>query len=345
MPSLRIDVPESLVRKLDTERDLLGFDSREAYLRWILDHRTNIDAGSERERALTAYAERVEELEAKLDEAGAGASDDAPDGVSGDAGAQRRSREGKALSRDHERAQGALSDDASSPRSASPRGDADAEAATPDVETENATLDADAWGGSPGSRSDDETAAADVDRESDAGDDVDHNLAPGEARISDDTVNELATELAGVEGQRLDAFAREAVLQTGTELQGSPESGLTYRSDAALAGTDADRPGEEITDLDALEVPGHDETLVERRRIAVGAALALLRERETARRSDFVDELYDERPAGYETADSWWGCVKRGLRQVDRVLPAHDDRRVWEFHTTPGRVTRLPSRE
>jgi len=38
--------------------------------------------------------------------------------------AQSRSREGKALSRDHERAQGALSDDASSPDSASPRQDA-----------------------------------------------------------------------------------------------------------------------------------------------------------------------------------------------------------------------------
>jgi len=314
MPSLRLDVPESLVRKLDTERDLLGFDSREAYLRWILDHRTNIDAGSERERALTAYAERVEELEAKLDEAGADGSEDAPETAS-----------------------------------------VDAESSEPGAGTENATLDADAWVDSSGSGSDadaatphDEGVSSDgaaTDSESESGADVDHNLAPGEARISDDTVNELATDLAGVEGQRLDAFAREAVLQTGTELQGSPESGLTYRSDAALAGTDADRPGEEITDLDALEVPGRDDELVERRRSAVGAALALLRERETARRSHFVDALYDERPAGYETADSWWGCIKRGLRQVDRVLPAHDDRRVWEFHTTPGRVTRLPSRE
>ncbi|MFC6728974.1 hypothetical protein ACFQDG_10010, partial [Natronoarchaeum mannanilyticum] len=237
MPSLRIDVPESLVRKLDTERDLLGFDSREAYLRWILDHRTNIDAGSERERALTAYAERVEELEAKLDEAGGGASEDAPETAS-----------------------------------------ADAENSTLDAGTENATLDADAWSDSSGSRSDADAAshgadaeiegddAATTDRKSTADEPVDHNLAPGEARISDDTVNELATDLAGVEGQRLDAFAREAVLQTGDQLQGSPESGLTYRSDAALAGTDADRPGEEITDLDALEVPGHDEALVERRR-------------------------------------------------------------------------------
>src|SRR6056297_786534 len=305
MPSLRLDVPESLVRKLDTERDLLGFDSREAYLRWILDHRTNIDAGSDRERALSAYAERVEELEAKLDEADVESSADDP---------------------------------------------------TPDdAETENATLDADAWGDSSGPRSDADATARGVggdavddaatDREPADGGTVDHNLAPGEARISDDTVNELATDLAGVEGQRLDAFAREAVLQTGDQLQGSPESGLTYRSDAALAGTDADRPGEEITDLDTLEVPGHDDALVARRRIAVGAALALLRERETARRSHFVDALYDEHPAGYETADSWWGCIKRGLRQVDRVLPAHDDRRVWEFHTTPGRVTRLPSRD
>lgn len=323
MPSIRIDVPESLVRKLDTERDLLGFDSREAYLRWILDHRTNIDAGSDRERALSAYAERVEELEAKLDEVES--TGDATDDLSHEDA--WRTSERTADSADDER--------------------------RPDAGTENATLDADAWSDSAASRSEAETGSSDAascadaatDRESDDGADVDHNLAPGEARISDDTVNELATELAGVEGERLDAFAREAVLQTGDRLQGSPESGLTYRSDAALAGTDANRPGEEITDLDALEVPGRDEALVERRRSAIGAALALLRERETARRSDFVDELYEEYPAGYETADSWWSCIKRGLRQIDRVLPARDDRRVWEFHTTPGRVTRLPSRE
>ncbi|SNZ17273.1 hypothetical protein SAMN06269185_2960 [Natronoarchaeum philippinense] len=278
MPSLRIDVSESVLRKLDTERDLLGFESREAYLRWILDHRTSIDTGSDRDRTLSAYADRVEELEAKLD------------------------------------------------------ADADTREPTSDASDGDASgRDQDA---------DDARATAADDAEA-----VEHNLAPGEARITDDSVNELATELAGVEGERLDAFAREAVVEMGSQLQGSPESGLTYRSDATLPSADSDRPGEEITDLDELAVPGHDAALVERRRSAVGAALALLREREQARRSDFVDALYDERPAGYETADSWWGCVKRGLRQVDRVRPAGEHRRVWEFHTTPGRVTRLPSRE
>ena len=283
MPSLRIDVSESVVRKLDTERDLLGFESREAYLRWILDHRTSIDTGSDRDRTLSAYADRVEELEAKLE---------------------------------------------------------DAEADAQDAGATDAALDADGASCDATDSAENAVSARESDDEA-----VEHNLAPGEARIADDSVNELATELAGVEGERLDAFAREAVVEMGSQLQGSPESGLTYRSDANLPGADTDRPGEEITDLDELAVPGHDDALVERRRSAVGAALALLREREEARRSDFVDALYDERPAGYETADSWWGCVKRGLRQVDRVRPAGENRRVWQFHTTTGRVTRLPSRE
>jgi hypothetical protein len=262
MPTLRVDVSEERLRKLDTEADLLGFESREAYLRWILDHRSHIDTGTDRDRTLSAYADRVEELVATLEA---------------------------------ERADG---------------GETDASSADSGT----------------------------------AGDDVEHNLAPGRARIADDSVNELASELAGVEGERLDAFAREAVLRTGQQFDGSPESGLNYRSDTALAQTDADRPGEEITDLDALELPGHDDDVLARRRTAVGAALALLRERESARRSAFVDALYEEYPAGYETADSWWKCVKRGLRQVDRVRPAGENRRVWQFHTTPGRVTRLPSR-
>lgn len=164
------------------------------------------------------------------------------------------------------------------------------------------------------------------------------------ARITDESLADTADALTSVEAHRIDEFARRAVSETSDRLGTSVTSGLSYRSGGSL-GSET-RPGETITDLDELDVPGWDEDLVERRRTAVGAALAYISETERAKRSDFLEELYEEYPAGYESEDAWWDCIKRGLRQVDRVIPAREDSRIWRFETTPGRVTRIsdPSR-
>lgn len=159
------------------------------------------------------------------------------------------------------------------------------------------------------------------------------------ARIEDRELTAAAEALSSVEGQRLDQFVQRAVTQTRQQLGDGLGSGIDYSSREVLS--EDRRLGEDITDLDALEVPGWDETLQSRRRTAVGAALAYLKDVEEATRSDFIEELYEEYPAGYESEGSWWSCIKRGLRQVDRVDPARADSRIWRFRTTPGRVTRI----
>jgi hypothetical protein len=157
-------------------------------------------------------------------------------------------------------------------------------------------------------------------------------------RVEDRDLEAAAAALSNVEKSRVDTFARRALNKTREQLGDDVETGIDY---SAQGGVDDAPLGSEITDLDAIEVPGHDDDLIDRRRRAVGAALALLKDVETAQRSDFVDALYEEYPAGYETADSWWNCIKRGLRQVDRVKPAGENSRVWGFRTTPGRVKRI----
>jgi hypothetical protein len=159
------------------------------------------------------------------------------------------------------------------------------------------------------------------------------------ARIEDKDLAAAADALSSVEGQRLDEFARRAVIQTREQFGDSVGSGIAYSSRDALE--DDHRPGEDITDLDALKVPGWDEDCKRRRRRAVGAALAYLKDVEEASRSDFIEELYEEYPANYGSEQSWWTCIKRGLRQVDRVDPAREHSRIWRFRTTPGRVTRI----
>lgn len=157
-------------------------------------------------------------------------------------------------------------------------------------------------------------------------------------RVEDDDLADAAASLTDVEGDRLDAFVRQAVSQTRDRLDGDAATGIDYDA-REQRGTV--RPGAEITDLDAIEVPGWDEELVARRRTAVGAALALLKSEGEAKRSDFVDELYEEYPAGYDSSSAWWECIKEGLRQVDRVNPAREGSRIWGFRSTPGRVRRI----
>lgn len=159
------------------------------------------------------------------------------------------------------------------------------------------------------------------------------------ARIEDADLKVAADALSSVEGQRFDEFARRAVTQTREQLGDGFGSGIEYSSRESLH--DDHRAGEDITDLDELDVPGWDENCKARRRRAVGAALAYLRDVEEATRSDFIEELYEEYPAQYNSEQSWWSCIKRGLRQVDRVDPAREDSRIWRFRTTPGRVTRI----
>lgn len=168
---------------------------------------------------------------------------------------------------------------------------------------------------------------------------VEGAVDPDVERVRDETLGDAAAALSSVEDGRIDEFVSRAVTQTRDRLGDGLGTGIEYSSRGRL---DEDAtPGADVADLEAIEVPGWDEDLVARRRAAVGVALAYLKDVEEAKRGDFVDALFDEYPAGYESASAWWECIKRGLRQVDRVSPAHEGSRTWSFRTTPGRVRRI----
>lgn len=256
MAVIQVEVPEELRERLERECGLLGFEDAETYLRWLVDNRATMHGDGEQNRILAAYAERIADLEARLEDA-----DDA-------------------------------ADPAEDPPATADEGDAD-------------TFEA--------------------------------NLGPTTARIADDSVAEVADELARAQGEAVDEMARQAVAKTRRQLGESTGTGIDYRSTTALR-SDGPRPGSEIADLDDLTVPGYEDELVARRREAVGAALAYLKDCGEAKRSDFVAELYEDYPAGYGSSDGWWECIKRGLRQVDRVDDAGDGSRIWRFRDVKGRV-------
>jgi|GEM_PF-662571 hypothetical protein len=154
-------------------------------------------------------------------------------------------------------------------------------------------------------------------------------------RFEDESLGSQANQLKGVEGERLDEFARRAVAKTRERLGREPSTGLDYRSQTRISRSSSDvRPGEDLVNLDELDVPGRSAETQAPRREAVGAALAYLRDVERAKRSDFVAELYEEYPAGYDTESSWWRCIKRGLKDA-RVVDGGDGSRVWTYEP-PG---------
>jgi hypothetical protein len=259
MAVIRLEIPGELEERLERECSMLGFEEPSAYLRWLVDNRAALQGDDEQNRILAAYAERIEELEERLE----------------------------------------VAEDAAAPDRGDPATAASEDGADPE------TFEA--------------------------------NLAPATARISDDSVGEVANELKRAQGEVVDEMARQAVAKTRRRLGEGSSSGLSYSSRTALR-SDGPRPGSDVTDLDELEVPGYEDELVERRREAVGAALALLKDVDEAKRSDFVSELYETYPAGYSSSDGWWECIKRGLRQVDRVDDAGDGSRIWRFRDFKGRV-------
>ena len=101
----------------------------------------------------------------------------------------------------------------------------------------------------------------------------------------------------------------------------APDSNNRSRS-----GEDVERAPEDVAD--ALDTLGLDSG----RRAAVRAMYALLRERGTARKSDFTSEVYPDHSAGYQSSGGWWNALgKDALGELPGVRKPAEGRPQWQF--------------
>ncbi|NUB91767.1 hypothetical protein HT576_12145 [Haloterrigena sp. SYSU A121-1] len=343
MQALSIELEDETVDALEAERELFGFESRQAYVRWIVEHRGSIDAGAgpdrdrKRDRLLTDHRERIARLEERVATLAQAVESDRADGeprAADDSAAEtadesvERTLEGSETEGDERdrRTEGTpvnrepVLEVHGSPRTV--RQSPDSSVATESTDSTTRAEPADGEGDPSPTAS--ETTETESTGENPSG------LSPERvARIREDPVHEDAGVLGSVETERLDELSRRAVATTRKRLNRDVQTGLEYTSSTRLAG-DGVRPGEDITELDELSIPGRSAETIEKRRRAVGRALAYLRDEDEARRSDFVDALYEECPAGYDTSDGWWRCIKAGLKQVDAV-DGGEGTRVWRY--------------
>lgn len=130
--------------------------------------------------------------------------------------------------------------------------------------------------------------------------------AEGQERAADEVQNMIGDVLERASASEI-ADALEDIDDVDDEDDGGRE--------AAESGRERDVVRDE--ELEALEdLPGQGETLAARRD-AVRACLELLVERGEASKSDFIDEVYPDHPAGYSSSGAWWNAVgKKGLREL-----------------------------
>lgn len=82
--------------------------------------------------------------------------------------------------------------------------------------------------------------------------------------------------------------------------------------------------------IDEIDLPGSGSTLVARRE-ALRAAYDYLVENPSARKSDFLADVFPDHPAEYDTAEGWWNALQPALKELPGVDPPEERGHIWHF--------------
>jgi hypothetical protein len=80
----------------------------------------------------------------------------------------------------------------------------------------------------------------------------------------------------------------------------------------------------------AIELPGSGSAL-DARREALFASYQYLIDHPSARKSDFLENVYPDYPAEFETADGWWNAIQPALKELPGVDPPEERGHIWNF--------------
>lgn len=83
-------------------------------------------------------------------------------------------------------------------------------------------------------------------------------------------------------------------------------------------------------EIKSVDLPGTGKTL-EARREALLAAYEYLQEHPEAKKSDFLQDVFPENPAEYQTAEGWWNAIQPALAKLPGVDPPEERGHIWHF--------------
>ncbi|MFC6976643.1 ArsR family transcriptional regulator [Halomicroarcula sp. GCM10025709] len=82
--------------------------------------------------------------------------------------------------------------------------------------------------------------------------------------------------------------------------------------------------------IDDVDLPGTGKTL-NARKTALLASYNYLQEHPEAKKSDFLQDVFPEHPAEYETAEGWWNAIQPALAELPGVDPPEERGHIWHF--------------
>jgi len=90
--------------------------------------------------------------------------------------------------------------------------------------------------------------------------------------------------------------------------------------------------GESVPDrlVEDIDLPGTGKTLKARQEALV-AAYEYLQEHPEAKKSDFLQEVFSDHPAEFETAEGWWNAIQPALADLPGVDPPEERGHIWHF--------------
>ena len=80
----------------------------------------------------------------------------------------------------------------------------------------------------------------------------------------------------------------------------------------------------------AADLPGSGPTL-EARRDALRAAYEYIVDHPSATKSEFLEHVYPDHPAEFETAEGWWNAIQPALKELPAVDPPEERGHIWNF--------------
>ncbi|WP_439027445.1 ArsR family transcriptional regulator [Haloarchaeobius sp. DT45] len=144
---------------------------------------------------------------------------------------------------------------------------------------------------------------------------------------------DLETRKVGARGR---VWWRPLVVETpeATERTDSRESitraGADDRRPAAVDERLAEYPASVQRAVSEVDIPGTGST-ARARRDAVLAAYDYLIENPSAKKGDFLQDVFPEHPAEFQTADGWWNAIQPALKQLPGVDPPEERGHIWHF--------------
>jgi DNA-binding Lrp family transcriptional regulator len=82
--------------------------------------------------------------------------------------------------------------------------------------------------------------------------------------------------------------------------------------------------------VEDVDLPGTGKTLRARQEALV-AAYEYLQEHPEAKKSDFLQDVFPENPAEYQTAEGWWNAIQPALAELPGVRSPEERGHIWHF--------------